>query len=73
LNDTLKVGDNVQIPASKAKFEREGQTYSEMVYQVKSVLGSKVEIRNQDGHILKAKYNTNTAKNASAINKILFE
>ena len=60
LKNTLKVGDSVRIPASKAKFEKEGQTYSETVYHVESLLGSKVEIRNPDGHILKTKYNVNT-------------
>lgn len=57
---SLNVNDYIRIPTSKAKFEKEGQTYSGTVYQVESILGSKVEIRNPDGHVLKKKYNINT-------------
>lgn len=59
LTKNLEVGDNVRIPSSKAKFDKEGQTYSNTIYQVESIIGSKVQLKNPDGHVLKTKYNIN--------------
>ncbi len=53
----IQVGDFVRIPNSKLKFEKEGQTYSNKIYQIVDINGSKAKIKNSKNDELKTKYN----------------